>query len=78
MVGIIEPKYNIEFWKGEYFSVSNGKEKFVSKLIYPLPEKNNIGLGIHTTTDITGRLKLGPNSLRLNGSLVQNGLSKNN
>ena len=29
MAGIIEIEYKIEYWKGEYFSVSNGKEKFV-------------------------------------------------
>ena len=77
MVGIIEPEYKIEFWKGEYFSVSNGKEKFVSKLIYPLPEKNNIGLGIHTTTDITGRLKLGPNSFRLKDKILDYSINEN-
>ena len=70
MVGIIEPEYDIEFWKGEYFSVSNSKEKFISRLIYPLPEKNNVGLGIHTTTDISGRLKLGPNSFKLKDEIL--------
>ena len=32
MAGIIDPEYKIEYWKGEYFNVSNGKEKFISKL----------------------------------------------
>ena len=77
MAGIIEPEYNIEYWKGEYFSVSNGKEKFISRLIYPLPEKNNIGLGIHTTTDISGRLKLGPNSFLLKDHLLDYTVDEN-
>ena len=34
----------------------------MDSLIYPLPEKNNQGLGIHTTIDLSGRLKLGPDS----------------
>jgi len=45
--------------------VGNGKEKFISRLIYPVPERDNVGLGIHTTTDISGRLKLGPNAFHL-------------
>ena len=65
MVGIYEPDYVLQFWKGEYFSVGNGKEKFISRLIYPIPEQDNVGLGIHTTTDISGRLKLGPNAFYL-------------
>ena len=77
MAGIIDPEYKIEYWKGEYFSVSNGKEKFVSKLIYPLPEKNNIGLGIHTTTDISGRLKLGPSSFYLKDHLLDYSVNNN-
>ena len=65
VAGIDDPDYKLEFWKGEYFSVGNGKEKFVSRLIYPVPERDNVGLGIHTTTDISGRLKLGPNAFYL-------------
>jgi len=65
MAGINDPDYTLQYWKGEYFSVGNGKEKFVSRLIYPVPEQNNVGLGIHTTTDISGRLKLGPNAFYL-------------
>ena len=65
IAGIDDPDYTLLFWKGDYFSVGNGKEKFVSRLIYPVPEQNNVGLGIHTTTDISGRLKLGPNAFYL-------------
>ena len=77
MAGIIEPEYKIEYWKGEYFSVLNGKEKFISKLIYPLPENNNIGLGIHTTTDTYGRLKLGPNSFYLKDHILDYSVDEN-
>ena len=77
IAGINDIEYKIEYWKGEYFSVSNGKEKFVSKLIYPLPEKNNVGLGIHTTTDISGRLKLGPNSFYLENHTLNYSVDEN-
>lgn len=44
--------------KGNYFSFS-GKAPF-RKLIYPVPEKN--GLGIHTTLDLSGAMRLGPDT----------------
>ncbi len=52
----------INFCKGDYFSVGNGKNKFIKRLVYPVPEKENVSLGIHVTPDITGRLKLGPSA----------------
>jgi L-2-hydroxyglutarate oxidase LhgO len=64
-VGISDPYYQVYYWKGEYFSVGNGKHKFIDRLIYPVPEKNRVGLGIHTTVDLDGRVKLGPNALFL-------------
>ena len=63
MLGLAKPENQIFYWKGEYFSLSNGKHKFVSGLIYPVPESNMVGLGIHTTVDLGGRVRLGPNSL---------------
>lgn len=65
MVGIKDPSYKIHFWKGEYFSVGNGKNKYIKHLIYPVPHQNNTGLGIHATLDINNRLKLGPNAIYL-------------
>ena len=65
MVGIYEPSYTLHYWKGEYFSVANGKHKLINHLIYPIPHQNNTGLGIHATLDINHRLKLGPNALYL-------------
>lgn len=61
MIGLDLPEYEISFWKGEYFGVGNGKNKLVKGLIYPVPDGNK-GLGIHTTVDINGGLKLGPSS----------------
>ena len=64
-LGINDPDYRLYFWKGEYFGVGNGKNKYVNSLVYPVPEPNTIGLGIHTTVDMGGGLKLGPNSIWL-------------
>ncbi len=65
MIGIEEPSYTIYFWKGEYFSVGNGKNKYLNHLIYPVPQQQNTGLGIHATLDLNHRLKLGPNAIYL-------------
>ena len=46
--------------RGHYFSYS-GKSPF-SQLIYPLPEKNGAGLGIHATLDMGGQLRFGPDT----------------
>jgi len=44
--------------KGTYFGYS--KKMNVSHLIYPVPEKNLTGLGVHATIDLEGRLRFGP------------------
>ena len=46
--------------KGDYFSYA-GKNPF-KHLIYPLPERNHTGLGIHSTTDMSGQLRFGPDT----------------
>jgi L-2-hydroxyglutarate oxidase LhgO len=54
--------YKLHYCKGDYFSVNNVKKGVVSRLVYPVPEKNHIGLGVHVTLDLTGRMKLGPDA----------------
>ena len=44
--------------QGRYFSYS-GRSPF-SHLIYPMPEANTAGLGIHATLDLGGQLRFGP------------------
>jgi len=63
MVGINNLDYEISFWKGEYFWASDVEKNYLKTLIYPLPRKNIEGLGIHSTTDLNGRLKFGPNAI---------------
>ena len=46
--------------RGHYFSYQ-GKNPF-QHLIYPLPEANLTGLGIHATIDLGGQLRFGPDT----------------
>jgi L-2-hydroxyglutarate oxidase LhgO len=50
--------------KGDYFSYA-GNNPF-QHLIYPLPEPNTQGLGIHSTTDLSGQLRFGPDTEYVN------------
>lgn len=50
--------YRLVYARGSYFSVVPSKSKLVSRLIYPLPSGE--GLGIHALVDWGGRLKFGP------------------
>lgn len=44
--------------RGRYFSYS-GRSPF-SHLVYPMPETNTAGLGIHATLDLGGQVRFGP------------------
>ena len=48
----------IHLCKGDYFTYRR-KSPF-NHLIYPVPDANNTGLGIHATLDLAGQLKFGP------------------
>ncbi|GAA3929262.1 NAD(P)/FAD-dependent oxidoreductase [Litoribacillus peritrichatus] len=48
------------YCRGLYFSYA-GKAPF-RHLIYPVPEKNTVGLGIHSTLDLAGQVKFGPDT----------------
>ncbi len=53
--------YRLHYCKGEYFSVSGGKNRLVKRLIYPVPPEST-GVGIHVTLDLDGSMKLGPDA----------------
>lgn len=44
--------------RGRYFSYS-GRSPF-SRLVYPMPEANTAGLGVHATIDMGGQVRFGP------------------
>lgn len=54
--------YALHFCKGEYFRLSAHKSTMARRLVYPVPEQNNKGLGIHLTPDLSGQLRLGPDA----------------
>jgi len=54
--------YNHHYCKGDYFSINSPKKVSIERLIYPVPERNHVGLGVHLTLDLNGRMKLGPDA----------------
>jgi len=65
-VDILKEKYNLHYCKGQYFRVASEKSKLISHLVYPVPQPKSGGLGIHTTPDLAGSLRLGPDDNYLN------------
>jgi len=60
MIGIDIDKEDLRlnYVKGSYFAITPSKAKLISRLVYPVPV--NEGLGIHALMDWGGRLKFGP------------------
>ena len=54
--------YRLFYCKGEYFSVGNSKNRLIKRPIYPVPQPSTGGMGIHATSDLEGRMRLGPNA----------------
>ncbi len=50
--------YKLNLCKGSYFSYS--KSSPINTLVYPVPQKELVGLGIHATLDLGNRLRFGP------------------
>lgn len=59
-IDIDKASYRIFPAKGHYFRVRGRKQSLVNGLVYPSPEKNLAGLGIHVTKDLSGSVRLGP------------------
>lgn len=51
-------QYRLKPCKGSYFSVSPSPP--LKSLVYPVPSRQNEGLGIHATIDLGGRVRFGP------------------
>jgi L-2-hydroxyglutarate oxidase LhgO len=58
--------YRLHYWKGEYFSLDVPRG-YLNRLVYPVPQPNHVGLGVHATIDLSDRVKLGPNAVYLPG-----------
>lgn len=57
-IDIDKAGYRLAYAKGSYFAVVPAKANLVSRLVYPVP--SNEGLGVHALRDLGGRLKFGP------------------
>jgi L-2-hydroxyglutarate oxidase LhgO len=62
IAGMLGGKYSHHYCKGDYFSVNNVRRGMIQRLIYPVPEVNHVGLGVHVTLDLSGRMRLGPDA----------------
>jgi len=56
--------YRLHYWKGDYFSL-DVPPGFLQRLVYPVPQANHVGLGVHATIDLGNRVKLGPDATYL-------------
>ncbi len=57
-IDIDKMNYRLVYAKGTYFSIKPSKSNLISRLVYPVPQ--NEGLGVHALIDWGGRLKFGP------------------
>lgn len=64
---IKKENYELTYAKGHYFKLKASKNNIVNRLIYPIPNKNTTGLGIHITKDMGDGVKLGPDVHFLEG-----------
>ncbi|MGB5218179.1 MAG: NAD(P)/FAD-dependent oxidoreductase [Smithella sp.] len=62
IANMMEGNYQLHYCKGDYCSISGVKPGIVQRLIYPVPAKKQVGLGVHLTMDLNGRYKLGPDT----------------
>lgn len=58
-IDIDTAEYRINYCKGMYFRVSGSISRFPGMLIYPVPPAPGF-VGIHTTPDLDGGMRLGP------------------
>jgi L-2-hydroxyglutarate oxidase LhgO len=54
--------YRQRFVKGTYLSLRMRPETAVARLVYPVPDPDHLGLGIHITLGTDGRARLGPDA----------------
>ncbi len=52
----------LHYCKGHYYSLQGSHQPF-HHLVYPVPEHNTTGLGIHATVDMAGNIRFGPDTL---------------
>lgn len=59
-IDVDDAGYRLHYCKGSYFSVAAAKASLVTRLVYPVPNPDS--LGVHALPDLSGRLKFGPDA----------------
>lgn len=67
--------YRLTYAKGSYFAVTPSKANLISRLVYPVPQ--NEGLGVHALIDWGGRLKFGPDVEYLSDRTINYAVDEN-
>ena len=57
--------YRLHYCKGSYFSLPSSYNSSITRLVYPVPNKDS--LGVHALLDLGGRLRFGPDVEYLEG-----------
>ena len=57
-IDIDKEQLRLSYAKGSYFTIVQSKAKLLSRLVYPMP--SNEELGVHALMDLGGRLRFGP------------------
>ena len=76
MLGIEDQDYRLHYCKGDYFRVSDRHRGAVKRLIYPVPNPHLTGLGVHATIDLSGGIKLGPDTTYLHSRVLEYAVSE--
>jgi D-amino-acid oxidase len=67
-------RHRHHFVKGSYFRL---RRKLVERLVYPVPEPNLVGLGVHATVELDGAVRLGPDVEPLAGREIDYAVDEN-
>jgi L-2-hydroxyglutarate oxidase LhgO len=67
--------YRNHYCKGSYFALPASMSKCISRLVYPTPTKDS--LGVHALLDLGGRLKFGPDVEYLSGRTMEYSVAEN-
>jgi L-2-hydroxyglutarate oxidase LhgO len=66
--------YRLHPCKGSYFALTPSKWGLVSRLVYPVP--GNESLGVHAVIDVAGRVRFGPDVEYLSGGGIDYGVDE--
>jgi L-2-hydroxyglutarate oxidase LhgO len=67
IAALVGGEYELRYVKGSYFRL---RRPLVRRLIYPVPEPNLVGLGVHVTVELDGAARLGPDVEPLAGRAI--------